>query len=335
MYHNYYFTSNKYTKGANKPYMSDLVSIIIPVYKVEKYLAQCIESVLSQDYSNIEVILVDDGSPDKCGLICDEFAKKDSRITVIHKQNEGLSSARNSGIDIAKGKYISFIDSDDYISEKYISTMINEFSDNNTDLVICSYYYVYSHEHNTDSLRLSRQNNHTKEMFSGMDLITNRFTNLRVHYTVSTNKLYKTELFNHTRFEKGVLHEDEFIYRSIMEQCKQVVVIDEPLYYYRQRTDSIMSNYSVKNFEYNLIWMSREIDYYKSQKMYETLLTLEHLLCHEYTLYKKDLDKNAKRKHYHTLVTAMKDISSSKHFSPITRLHYFCERLWFVLRLYV
>ena len=144
MYHNYYFTSNKYTKGANKPYMSDLVSIIIPVYKVEKYLAQCIESVLSQDYSNIEVILVDDGSPDKCGLICDEFAKKDSRITVIHKQNEGLSSARNSGIDIAKGKYISYIDSDDYISDKYISTMINEFSDNNTDLVICSYYYVYS-----------------------------------------------------------------------------------------------------------------------------------------------------------------------------------------------
>ena len=114
-----------------------LISVIVPIYKVEAYLRRGIDSILAQDYPNIEVILVDDGSPDNCGKICDEYAKKDKRIRVIHKPNGGLSSARNAGLDVAKGKYISFIDSDDSILPYMYSTMIKVIENNNLDIVTC------------------------------------------------------------------------------------------------------------------------------------------------------------------------------------------------------
>ena len=120
----------------------DLISIVIPVYKVEKYLEKCIESVLKQTYTNLQIILVDDGSPDNCGKICDEYAKRDSRIDVIHKVNGGLSEARNVGISKAKGRYIGFVDSDDYIKENMYEILLNLIKEYNADASICNLYDV-------------------------------------------------------------------------------------------------------------------------------------------------------------------------------------------------
>lgn len=115
-----------------------LVSIIIPIYKVEQYLIDCIQSVCSQTYKNIEIILVDDGSPDNCGKICDDYAKMDKRISVIHKENGGLSDARNKGIDIARGDYITFVDSDDYVETTFIEDLYNAIEKTNSDISICN-----------------------------------------------------------------------------------------------------------------------------------------------------------------------------------------------------
>ena len=124
--------------------MNKLVSVIVPIYKVENYLKQCVDSLICQKYSNLEVILVDDGSPDGCGKICDEYKEKDSRIIVIHKENGGISSARNAGLEIAKGEYIVFIDSDDYVSDSFIYEMVEEMEKSvETDLIITSYYNLW------------------------------------------------------------------------------------------------------------------------------------------------------------------------------------------------
>src|SRR5574344_122915 len=122
--------------------MNDLVSIIVPVYKVEPYLKRCLDIILNQTYKNIEIILVDDGSPDKCPQICDEYAKKDNRIIVIHQENGGLSAARNTGLDIAKGEYISFVDSDDWVHLQYIEVLLTSALKENADIIIGNHIRV-------------------------------------------------------------------------------------------------------------------------------------------------------------------------------------------------
>ena len=120
-----------------------LISVIVPIYKVEKYLNKCVQSILNQTYENLEIILVDDGSPDNCGKICDQLAQKDDRIVVIHKQNGGLSSARNAGIEIANGEYIGFVDSDDYVEKFMYELLLKSIKESNTMLSVCAIYYTF------------------------------------------------------------------------------------------------------------------------------------------------------------------------------------------------
>lgn len=117
--------------------MEDLISVIVPVYKVEKYINKCVDSIINQTYTNLEIILVDDGSPDNCGNICDEYAKKDNRIKVVHKENAGVSSARNIGLEKSSGKYITFIDADDYVEKNYCEELLNILKIENADCVAC------------------------------------------------------------------------------------------------------------------------------------------------------------------------------------------------------
>jgi len=221
------------------------ISVVIPVYKVEKYLDKCMESVTGQTHKNLEIILVDDGSPDACPKMCDEWAKKDGRVKVIHKQNGGLSDARNFGIDAATGKYLTFIDSDDYLDLNFCETLLNELKNNNADMVIGGVKLVYENPAN-EKVKNSKTviDDSVFSVENVNDLI---YDKKFPHLMTAWAKLYKKELFREIRFPVGRLHEDEFVYFQILFNCKKLAVNRKVNYFYLQRGTSIMSNKSEKN----------------------------------------------------------------------------------------
>lgn len=226
-----------------------MISIIVPIYRVEKYLKECVDSILAQTYKNFELILVDDGSPDNCPAICDEYAKQDDRVVVVHKKNGGLSDARNAGLDIAKGEYIGFVDSDDYISPIMYETLMNRIISDQSDLAICQYTYV------DDSGKIIKKEKTdkviSKKSYSPKEFILELFIPHGVDYVVAWSKLYKKEIFNILRFPIGKQHEDEFIIHSVVAQCKKISCVEDELYYYRQREGSIMTEeFNAKRLDY-------------------------------------------------------------------------------------
>lgn len=214
----------------------ELISIIIPVYRVEQYLNKCVQSVVSQTYKNLEIILVDDGSPDKCPAICDEWANKDSRIKVIHKENGGLSDARNAGLAIAKGKYIGFVDSDDYIEETMYELLYTAIKNEDADLAICNLEKV------TEAGEpLSAGSYVKREVFSKEEGLYKILDANNWSYVTAWNKLYKREIWDGIEFPKGKIHEDQFVIHRIIFQCQKIVAIEDKLYKYVQRSGSIMT----------------------------------------------------------------------------------------------
>lgn len=219
--------------------MSDLISIIIPIYKVESYIDKCVESVLSQTWKKIEVILVDDGSPDKCGLMCDEYAKKDTRIKVIHKDNGGLSDARNAGVEVATGEYIGFIDSDDWIDENFYEQLIDKMKKTGADIVTAGVKKVW--EDGKMEVMTPYQEIQLSNQEAMKAIIEESFLKQPVWY-----KLYRADVAR-VKFKSGVLHEDNYWSYQVVAKANKVVVMQEPYYYYRQRSNSIMSSqYSEK-----------------------------------------------------------------------------------------
>ncbi len=218
-------------KTANK---QPLISVIVPIYKVEKYLSECVESLLAQSYKNLEIILVDDGSPDDCPALCDEYAKKDKRIKVVHKKNGGLSDARNAGIEIATGEYICFVDSDDYVAKDYIKKLYDALYNNGADMAVCGYEYVLDDgSKETDEkpkAELLTEDEYWSKVYDGM------FTT----FVVAWNKLCKADIFKTIRYTKGKINEDQIILHDILRQCQKIAVIEDSLYFYRKREDSIM-----------------------------------------------------------------------------------------------
>lgn len=222
----------------------NLVSVIVPIYQVEKYIHRCVKSILNQTYRNIEVILVDDGSPDGCPEICDEYEKLDSRVIVIHQKNQGLSAARNAGLDIANGKYIFFVDSDDYIDNNVIKKMVESAEQNNADLVICNYICVDNQGNECDDTHLKKLEN---AFITLEDILAQSAEAGGEVFIVAWNKLYKKELWKCYRYPVGRIHEDEFAFHHIMLRCKTIVSTDYEGYYYVQREGSIMSARSLKS----------------------------------------------------------------------------------------
>lgn len=217
----------------------DKISIIVPIYKVEKYLSKCVESILVQTYTNIEIILVDDGSPDQCGEFCDKYARHDSRIKVIHKENGGLSDARNVGIEAATGTYIAFVDSDDYIHPQMIEKLYEAIYRNNADMSICNFEYVYSDMICKDNCENSPIKD---EVITGKEILIHKLMGSGMWYwVVAWNKLYRKTLFKSIRFPNGKIHEDEFIIHKICGECNRVVCVPDVLYFYVQRKGSITS----------------------------------------------------------------------------------------------
>lgn len=229
--------------------MKPLVSIIIPVYKVEKYLAECLDSVIHQTYSNIEMIVIDDGSPDQCGQICDEYAKKDPRIQVVHTENKGLSSARNTGLDLAKGEYVSFIDSDDSVATTFIENLVNVVCTYHADLAICGIADAKeSFDTSTEIFPEELKKMNRKEVILSLPDLSEKENALR---EVVWNKLYKRELFDHICFPNGRLYEDAATIYQVFWECQsEIVFLNKRLYFYRQREDSIVhEKISIKRYD--------------------------------------------------------------------------------------
>ena len=216
--------------------MRDLISVVIPVYNVERYLQRCLNSVVSQTYKNLEIILVDDGSTDLSGKICDEWASKDNRIVVIHKTNGGLSSARNTGLDVAKGRYIAFVDSDDYVEKDYVKTLVKVLEEEKVDVAVCGFWYLYK--------------NHLEQKgYSGTCILMSQIDYLQFFLTDWTcgliwNKIFKRKVVNGIWFEEGHIIDDEFFTYKAIINCNRVALFEDPLYYYRMRATSVMSSSS-------------------------------------------------------------------------------------------
>ena len=216
---------------------SPLVSIIVPIYKVESYLRRCLDSIVNQTYTNLEIILVDDGSPDGCPQICDEYAAKDERIVVIHKENGGLSDARNAGLDICKGEYISFVDSDDWVADVYIDMMLKIMIANNSEIVVSNFIKTKQ----TYDLHISNYSIANVVMLTPIQAVKKLWSKEEIIFTIAWAKLVKRNLYKNIRFPKGFIHEDEYIAYKLLYFSHKTVFVDIPLYCYYQIHYTIMS----------------------------------------------------------------------------------------------
>lgn len=225
-----------------------LISVIVPIYKVELYLDRCIQSIVEQTYSNLEIILVDDGSPDHCPGICDAWAKRDERIHVIHKKNGGLSDARNVGIDQSNGDWILFVDSDDYILPSICERLFKAAQATQSDIAICSFFMDYGDR----KASLKPLIKDKQKVLSRDEVMEFYFCCRPVEFTVAWNKLYRRKIFfdeQRVRYPVGWLHEDEFTTYKTFYSAHRVVWIQDELYGYVQRDGSITANYGKKNLE--------------------------------------------------------------------------------------
>lgn len=250
--------------------MSKLVSIIAPVYNAEKYLEKCINSILNQTYSCIEVILVDDGSQDRSGEICDRFAAEDARITVIHQINMGVSAARNIGVQKARGDYLAFIDGDDYILPQMIEKMLCRIEEDKSEMAICGFIRVDEKGKELSTVSIS------SALVTGPEAVSLHYKNTRGIMPIPVNKLYQKQLFDSVLFPEGKRHEDEATFYRFMDQCKRVSILSEPLYCYVQHVNSYMSGtYTVVRLDGVEASFERYRFYREKKERYKKLLQPE------------------------------------------------------------
>ena len=212
--------------------MKPLISVIVPVYNVADFVGKCLGSIARQNYKNLDIVVVDDGSTDESGKICDEFAKKEKRVRVFHKENGGLSDARNFGIKKAKGKIVAFVDSDDFVSEDFIGTMYKHMAGENADIVVCGYNLTRPKE----------------ETVTGKQAAIKLLVGQENVDIVTWNKLYKKKLFvdNNIYFPKGEKHEDSRTTYKLFSKAENIMYISEPLYVYVDRKSSLMNTAKVE-----------------------------------------------------------------------------------------
>lgn len=246
------------------------ISVIIPVYNVSGYLERCIESVRKQTYANLEIILVDDGSTDKSGTICDSYISVDNRIKVVHKKNGGLSSARNAAIDVMTGEYMVCVDSDDYISNDYIEYLYNLLIDNDVDISMCQCKKVYSER---DSLDIVTSNVEVLDSEAAI-----KYFLYQKKFTASAPcKLYKSCLFNSLRYPDGRYYEDMAVICQLLDSVSKIAIGNQQKYYYVQRKDSIMSeDFNTKKM--HRIEIAEEIRFYINNK-YPNLIKAANARC--------------------------------------------------------
>ena len=227
-----------------------MISIVIPIYNVGRYLEECVNSVLSQTYSDLQIILVDDGSTDSSGAICDDFAEKDRRVQVIHKKNGGLSDARNVGTSAASGDFIFYLDSDDYLEINAIQNLLEAQRLYRADVVVGGYFYSYDH-HETVASNTGEKD----QAFNRTDAI--KLLMSGVIQTFAWGKLIRTEIAKKHSFPVGLLFEDHFWTHLVFQDSKIVACISQPMVHYRQREDSISYTFTEKRLDIVKGWEAR------------------------------------------------------------------------------
>ena len=215
--------------------METAISVIVPVYRVEKYLPACIDSILNQTFTDFELILVDDGSPDRCPAICDETAKRDARVRAIHQANQGLSAARNAGIEAARGAWLSFVDSDDFLAPDFLETLHDAAVRAGADCALCGVQL-------TDEAgeKIGQPLSVADGVRTGRSILETLCRAPEIPYLVAWNKLYRRDVFQTLRYPVGRQNEDTYLAAELFDTVQTVICISKPMYFYRQRADSIM-----------------------------------------------------------------------------------------------
>lgn len=251
----------------------ELISIIIPVYQVKEYLQDCVDSVRMQTYTNLEIILIDDGSTDGSGEICDAYAKEDKRIIVVHQENQGLSAARNAGVNIAKGELIAFVDSDDYVAEIYLEVLYILLKKYDADIAVCEFTrYRKKMERIPNMEKINDYVMSSKQMLG-------EWHGRRKHIeTVCWNKLYKREILLQRKevFPLGKEHEDIYTSHLFIERAKKIAITNQILYFYRNRENSITcSRYNKKEKQkQDLLAQHVRLAYFKERKLWKSYVRL-------------------------------------------------------------
>lgn len=284
-----------------------MISIIVPVYNVEKYIRQCLNSILAQSYKNFELILVDDGSMDSSGKICDQYGKIDDRITVIHSENRGLSAARNTALDIVNNEYIALIDSDDCINVNYLEILMGNLLKYNADLVMCKAKRFI----NDDEIDLSEKCDQVDSLsiLSRSQSIEKLCKNYSCDL-VMINKLYKKNLFNNVRYPFGKIYEDEWVIHHILGNSIKTIDLPYKLYYYRINPNSIMRRkFSLDAFSEVGALLNR-IDFCKNNGFEYLLDDLNLIYCNKMIeFYNKS--KENRTKSYHLILPSLKQYRDS------------------------
>ncbi|HEM2741496.1 glycosyltransferase family 2 protein [Streptococcus suis] len=232
-----------------------LISIIVPVYNVENYLDECIRTVLGQTYSNWELLLINDGSTDSSGSMCDDYARRDDRIRVIHKNNGGLSDARNAGIDNCTGEYITFLDSDDGIRGDFLEECVTTANQHNVDIVI-GHFFIWDENNQTFLYFVDQAQKDTTEVISAQEALNRQvvWKNLNTApFVVAWGKLFRASLFNTVRFPKGKVFEDEYTIHKTLLESNTVALINKEFYMYRRHGNSIMTSHFSISKAMNLV----------------------------------------------------------------------------------
>lgn len=315
----------------------DKISIIIPMYNAEKYIKRCLESIFEQTYKNIEIVIVDDGSTDNSYNICKKYEQQNKKIKLFHKKNNGVSSARNYGLKKCTGKYLCFVDSDDYIEKYYIQQLYKAIKDNNTKISQCAINIV------DDNLKKINNKGYSHSFITnGKKLIIDTFNNEEIGNIVLWNKMYERSLFNNIQFPNGKNYEDEFITYKILYKENRISIIPDKLYNYRKHINSITnSKYTLKNLE-GLEALIEKINFFKkNNEIFLYIMTINEFLeftrqnyiclikyVSNSTSYQKKLIQ--KYKEYYKIIQHNKQIPIKSKIKNI--IFYINPKLYFLLK---
>ncbi|MDF2537559.1 MAG: glycosyl transferase family protein [Herbinix sp.] len=308
--------------------MDKLVSIIVPIYKAEKYLDHCVPSLINQSYKNLEIILVNDGSTDDSGLLCDNFAKIDSRIRVLHKTNGGVSDARNCGLKMAKGEYIAFVDSDDFIHERFIEVLYKMCEENCLPIAQCRPLYL-----TLQNFHIPKNNmEYEIKIYDNLDMLQHLYSKHSATTNVVWNKLFRKDLFDNISFPVGRIMEDFSTSYLLIYAAKKIAVTEEPLYYYFRSENSYMrSGYNLKRLDVLAAYEER-LDFFtsinhselynKSLYWYRNSLLKNYFMCRKYYRKLKENKQELRRK----LIRSYCNYKYKNHFSFKVRYQMMRER---------